>query len=131
MKKVHALSKLLLWIHLFACVVWLCLCRMQQVPFWTIHVLIWSILGIQFTWGFTVGMCVGPSRNRRSNLWWSLLTVFMPLYLVGPMLYFLVLMQGPIIALIYLFFFTVLLGSETFCGILLGAKYHAALTKND
>lgn len=131
MKKVRALSKWLLWLHLFVCVVWLCLFRFEQSPFWTLHVFIWSILAVQFTWGFTVGLSVGPSRSRRSSLWWSLLTVFMPLYLVGPVLFYVTLYQGPLIALVYLLCFTAVLGSETFCGVLLGAKYHAALTKGD
>ena len=131
MKKVRSLSKSLLWLHLFVCVVWLCLFRMQELPFWTVHVFIWSILAIQFTWGFTVGLHVGPSRASRPNLWWSLLTVFMPLYLIGPLLCFITLVQGPLIAMVYLFCFTALLGSETFCGVLLGAKYHAALAKTD
>ena len=131
MKKIRALSKSLLWLHLFVCVVWLCLFRVQQLPFWTIHVFLWSILGVQFTWGFTVGLRVGPSRTRRQSLWWSLLTIFMPLYLVGPMLCIIALWQGPLIALVYLFFFTALLGSETFCGVLLGAKHHAKLLRAD
>jgi hypothetical protein len=112
-------------------VVWLCLFRLQEMPIWTVHVFLWSILGIQFTWGFTVGLCVGPGRSSRKNLWWSLLTVFMPLYLFGPVLHFLLFIQGPLIALMYLFCFTAILGSETFCGVLLGAKYHASLIKND
>ncbi len=131
MKKVQALSKSLLWLHLFVCIVWLCLFHLESMPIWSIHVFIWSILGIQFTWGFTVGLCVGPSRAKRPSLWWSLLTVFMPLYLIGPLLCFVTLWQGPLIGLIYLFCFTVLLGSETFCGVLLGAKHHAALVKSD
>ncbi|MCW3095587.1 MAG: hypothetical protein JWL77_1205 [Chthonomonadaceae bacterium] len=131
MKKVRALSKSLLWLHLFVCVVWLCLFRLQELPFWTIHVFIWSILAIQFTWGFTVGLCVGPARAARKNLWWSLLTVFMPLFLLGPILHLVAFFQGPLIAMIYLLCFTAILGSETFCGVLLGAKYHASLIKND
>jgi hypothetical protein len=128
MKQVRALSKLLLWLHLFVCVVWLSLFHLNQMPFWTVHVFIWSILAIQFTWGFTVGLRVGPGRATRKRLWWSLLTVFMPLYLIGPLLCMIAAYQGPIIGLVYLFCFTALLGSETFCGVLLGAKYHAALT---
>jgi hypothetical protein len=131
MKKVCALSKSLLWIHLFVCVVWLCMCRLQQLPIWTLHVFIWSILGIQFTWGFTVGLRVGPGRASRPRLWWSLLTVFMPLYLVGPILFFIALSQGMVIAMVYLLCFTAILGSETFCGVLLGAKYHATLLKGN
>ena len=94
MKKVRALSKSLLWLHLFVCVVWLCLFRLRPLPFWTVHVFIWSILAIQFTWGFTVGLCVGPGRSSRKNLWWSLLTVFMPLYFVGPFLCVITFYQG-------------------------------------
>lgn len=131
MKKIRSLSKSLLWLHLFVCVVWMCLLRLQDLPIWTIHVFLWSILAIQFTWGFTVGLCVGPSRSKRQSLWWSLLTLFMPLYLVGPIVFIVALYQGPIIALVYLLCFTALLGSETFCGVLLGAKYHATLTKTD
>ncbi len=131
MKKVRSLSKSLLWLHLFVCVVWLCLMRVQETPFWAIHVFLWSILAIQFTWGFTVGLCVGPSRASRTSLWWSLLTIFMPLYVVGPILSVVTLFQGPLIAFVYLLCFTALLGSETFCGVLLGAKYHGILAKAD
>jgi len=131
MKKVNSLSKSLLWLHLFVCVVWLSLFHLQELPIWTLHVFIWSILAIQFTWGFTVGLRVGPSRSSRKNLWWSLLTIFMPLYLVGPILFIVAMMQGPLIASGYLFCFAALLGSETFCGVLLGAKYHATLLKSN
>jgi hypothetical protein len=131
MKKVRKLSKKLLLLHLFVCLVWWSLFRERELPFWTIHVVIWSILAIQFTWGFTVGLVVGPSRSARKNLWWSLLTVFMPLSLIGPLLGLIMMAQGPLIAMVYLFCFTALLGSETFCGVLLGAKYHGTLIKND
>lgn len=130
MKKVKALSKLLLWLHLFVCLVWLSLFHMQDVPSLAIHIFVWSILGIQFTWGFTVGLRVGPGRATRKKLWWSLLTVFMPLFLFGPILFVIAHIQGLLIAAIYLLFFTIMLGSETFCGVLLGAKYHAALTNS-
>lgn len=127
-KKVKRLSKALLWLHLFVCLVWLSLFHAQETPFWTIHVFLWSILGIQFTWGFTVGLRVGPARATRKKLWWSLLTIFMPLFLLGPSLFVIAHLCGMLVAAIYLFFFTAMLGSETFCGVLLGAKYHAALT---
>lgn len=131
MKKVRSLSKSLLWLHLFVCVVWLCLFRLSDLPLWTVHVFLWSILGIQFTWGFTVGLRVGPSRSSRQSLWWSLLTIFMPLYFFGPILCLMAHFQGLFIALMYLLCFTAILGSETFCGVLLGAKYHATLVKSD
>lgn len=130
MKKVNALSKLLLFLHLFVCVVWLSMFHLREFPSLVIHILIWSILGIQFTWGFTVGLRVGPGRATRSKLWWSLLTVFMPLFLLGQILYVIAFVEGLAIAAMYLLFFTAILGSETFCGVLLGAKYHAALTNS-
>jgi hypothetical protein len=118
-------ARILLWIHLFLCSVWLFLFRAQhQPPTWMLHVFLWSILGVQFTWGYTVGLLVGPGRKRRPLLWWSLLTVFMPLYVVGPICFFLAL-HNILIALGYFAVFVMILACETYCGVLLGAKTHA------
>lgn len=125
MKTVRRSSKLLLWIHLFVCLVWLYLFQATaQPPAWMIHVFIWSVLAIQFTWGFTVGLIVGPSRRRRQWLWASLLTIFMPLYFVGALLRAIFAMMGPLYALVYLTAFTAILGCETFGGVMLGARIH-------
>lgn len=115
----------LLWLHLFVCCVWLFLFRaQQQPPGWMIHVFLWSILAVQFTWGYTVGLIVGPSRNRRSQLWWSLLTIFMPLYLIGP-LCTIIAFHNVFLALGYFLIFVMILACETYCGIMLGAKHHS------
>ena len=117
-------ARLLLWAHLFVCAVWLYLFRAHhEPPDWMFHVFIWSILGVQFTWGYTVGLLVGPSRSRRSLLWWSLLTSFMPLYLVGPLCYFIAL-HSPFLACGYFAVFVTILAGETYCGVMLGAKTH-------
>ena len=53
-------SKPLLSLHLFVCLVWLYLFQStKEPPFWMWQVWIMSILAIQFTWGFTVGLIVG------------------------------------------------------------------------
>src|SRR5262245_35789893 len=110
MKNPRRWGKPLLWLHLFVCCVWLYLFRTTaRPPDWTLHVLVWSILGIQFTWGFTVGLIVGPSRKRRQSLWWSLLTVFMPLWFVGQMLRGLLEILGPILTLIYFAIFVMII----------------------
>src|SRR5262249_46513801 len=115
-----------LWLHLFVCCVWLYLFRTtSEPPEWTLHVFIWSILGIQFTWGFTVGLLVGPSRKRRQKLWWSLLTVFMPLWVIGQLLRGLLEILGPLLTAVYLAIFVIILASETYGGVLLGAKLHS------
>jgi hypothetical protein len=125
MKRVHRWSRVLLWLHLFICVVWLYLFRAtHQPPGWMLHVWIWSVLAIQFTWGFTVGLIVGPNRRRRRMLWWSLLTVFMPLYFVSFIFRFILWRMGLIPALIYLAIFVMILACETYGGVLLGAKVH-------
>ena len=125
MKKARPWIKLLLWMHLFVCLVWLCLFQMERnPPGWMLHVFVWSILAIQFTWGFTVGLMVGPSRRRRWMLWSSLLTLFMPLYFVSFLFRILVYAVGLPLALLYLAIFVMILASETFCGVLLGAKLH-------
>jgi hypothetical protein len=125
MKNARQWSKPLLWLHLFVCLIWLYLFRTSHdPPGWTIHVGVWSILAIQFTWGFTVGLIVGPGRKRRPLLWWSLMPIFMPLWVIGPILTILMMLQGPLIALIYLAIFTMILACETFCGVLLGARFH-------
>ncbi len=124
--KLRRWSKLLLWMHLFVCLVWLALFHSRQEPAeWMIHVFLWSILGIQFTWGFTVGLIVGPSRKRRSLLWWSLLTVFMPLWFFSLIVRVMFQIGGPLVALIYLAVFVILLACETFGGVLLGARIHS------
>jgi hypothetical protein len=129
MNNVRHWSKLLLWLHLFVCVVWLLLFHLvrteQDPPIWMLHIVIWSILGIQFTWGFTVGLRVGPSRKRRDLLWWSLLTIFMPIWFFSHVAVALIFLQGLLIGLIYLAFFVVILACETFGGVLLGARIHS------
>ena|SRR5579859_1073699 len=120
-------GKLLLWAHLLVCLIWLAVLRESDVmPDWYFHVIVWSILAIQFTWGFTVGLLVGPNRARRDMLWWSLLTIFLPLWPLGMWIRVMLEMSGPLIALIYALVFTVLLACETFCGVLLGVKSHSA-----
>src|SRR5882672_10615345 len=102
MKNPRGLGKLLLWVHLFVCVVWLYVLRSEgYFPEWMIHVFLWSILGVQFTWGLTVGLLVGPARKRRSLLWWSLLLVFMPLFPIGHLIFGIAISRYPLLALIY------------------------------
>ena len=69
---------------------------------WMIHVLVWSILVIQFTWGLTVGMMVGPGRSPRPWLWLSLLTLSLPVYFVGGLVRIIFHFMGPLYALAYL-----------------------------
>ncbi len=125
MKKPLRWAKTLLWLHLLVCVVWLSLFRGQSEPKeWMLHVFLWSILGVQFTWGFTIGLIVGPKKGNRKRLWWSLLTVFMPLFLIGH-LCFAIAMHSLFLAAAYGAVFTMILACETYCGILLGAKLHS------
>jgi hypothetical protein len=118
-------AKTLLWIHLFVCLCWLALFTMDTAPDWMGHIFIWSILAVQFTWGLTVGLIVGPDRSRRCWLWWSLLTVFMPLWPISLTCVFISAFVGPLIGLIYLLTFVLILACETFCGVLLGVKWHS------
>ncbi len=125
-------TKTLLWIHLLVCCVWFYLMQEYARPqVWMIHVLIWSILVIQFTWGLTVGLMVGPSRKRRPLLWFSLLTLSMPIYFVGSLLRIIFQEMGVGYALAYLAVFSAILASETFAGVMLGAKLHANAKDED
>jgi hypothetical protein len=118
-------GKRLLWLHLFVMVVWLCVLRATRMPpEWMLHVVVWSVLIVQFTWGFTVGLAVGPGRRRRAHLWWSLLTVLIPLYVVSFVFRVLVAALGLPMALVYLAVFVTMLACETYCGVLLGARMH-------
>ena len=118
-------ARLLLWIHLFVCAVWFYLLRARhEPPGWMLHVILWSILGVQFTWGYTVGLMVGPGRKRRPLLWWSLLTIFMPMCLVGPLCY-IISFHNLFLAFGYFAVFVMILACETYCGVLLGARAHA------
>ena len=124
-KNARRRGRLLLLVHLFVCAVWLYLFRAQhEPPGWMLHVVLWSILGIQFTWGYTVGLLVGPSRKRRPLLWWSLLTIFMPLFFVGHLCSFIA-FHNLLVACGYFAVFVMILACETYCGVLLGAKGHA------
>ena len=125
MKRLKLLSKLLLSFHLFVCLVWLYVLRTQhEHASWASHVILLSILAIQFTWSFTVGLTVGPEKSKRSNLWWSLLTLFMPLCFFGPLSMAIFFYVHPILGLLYLSTFVMILSCETYCGVLLGAKIH-------
>lgn len=125
MKNARRFIKPLLWFHLFVCFVWLCLFHMDESHEWMFHVAILSILAIQFTWGLTVGLIVGPSRARRSLLWWSLLTIFLPLWPISGIVLFVSAFEGPLIGLLYLLAFGIILGCETFSGVLLGVKLYS------
>lgn len=116
-------GKMLLWVHLFVMVVWLCVFHSarhdNEIPFWMIEIFIISILAIQFTWGFTVGLLVGPSRKRRPLLWWSLLPIFMPVYFIRGLMF------PHLFALALLAVFIMILACETYGGVLMGAKLHS------
>jgi hypothetical protein len=126
-------GKVLLWVHLFIVCIWLLFFRMaatdpgdgEGMPMWIAHIFILSILAIQFTWGFTVGLNVGPSRKKRDNLWWSLLTIFLPIWFYNFVVKIMALLGAPLWALVYGAVFIVILGCETYCGVLLGVKAHA------
>ena len=125
MKNPRLWQKPLLLLHLFVLLVWLYAQRAQPIENWVLHVLFLSVLAIQFTWGFTVGLIVGPGRKRRPLLWWSLLTVFMPLWIYGAIVHILFWTDGPLVALLYLAALVAIVASETYCGVLLGAKTHS------
>ena len=129
MKRARRLAKPLLWMHLIICLVLLYAIRTYDTPEWMAHVWIWAVLAIQFTWGLTVGLIVGPSRKRRKLLWWSLLLVFIPLLLMLSIVMAALLFAGPLIAMLYLLAFLIILGSETLCGVILGAKLHSQDTE--
>ena len=125
MKRPVRLGRTLLWVHLLVCLVWLSLFRGESEPKeWMLHVILWSILGVQFTWGLTVGLLVGPSRSNRGKLWWSLLTIFMPLFPIGH-LCFAIATHNLFLGLAYGTIFAMILASETYAGIMLGAKLHS------
>ena len=126
MPRIRRCSRLFLWIHLFVCTVWLYLFQTSsEPPHWMIHIFLWSILGVQFTWGLTVGLMVGPNRRCRRSLWWSLLLIFMPMYFFGAILKGIYLYLGAFWAAGYLAVFTALLACETYCGVMLGAWLHS------
>ena len=120
-------GRLLLWVHLFVCMVWFYVYRAEgDKPGWMMHVFFWSVLGVQFTWGYTVGLLVGPGRRNRGKLWWSLLLVFMPLYPLSFLFrVFLHFFSLPI-AMTYILLVVATLACQTFGGVLLGVRAHGA-----
>ncbi len=127
MKNTRLYVKPLLYLHLFVCLVWLMAFRGMIGPGsnWAGHVIVWSIMAIQFTWGLTVGLIVGPDRSRRKSLWWSMLTVFMPLWPISITCMLVCAYVGPLIGMVYLLGFVLILACETFCGVLTGVKLHS------
>ena len=126
MKSLKYWTKRLLLIHLFVCCIWFYLMQEYAKPqMWMIHVLVWSVLVVQFTWGLTVGMMVGPGRARRAWLWLSLLTLTLPVYFVGGLVRIIFHFMGPLYALAYLGVLSAILACETFAGVMLGVKIHA------
>lgn len=122
-------AKPLLWFHLFVCIVWLLMFHMQSdLPVWMGHIILLSILLIQFTWGFTVGLIVGPSRKRRGLLWWSLLLLCIPLSVYRILIYFLLMSLSLPLALLYIGAIVAMLACETYGGVLLGVKVHSGET---
>ena len=93
------------------------------LPTWMAYLAIWTVIGIQFTWGFTIGLMVGPARATRAQLWLSAITAVLPLYFVGIYCLLLLVYGEMHIAFVLLMFFTmaVIFACETFCGVLLGA----------
>src|SRR5207248_557695 len=102
----------------------------NEAPEWMLHVIVLSLIGIQFTWGVTVGLMIGPSRRRRALLWFSLLPIFLPCYVVGWILRALVQGEGLLVTLLYLFIFSAILACETFGGVMIGAKLHSESEKD-
>ena len=130
MKNPRLWGKPLLILHLLLCCLWLYLFETEQEPpDWTLLLALWSILGIQFTWGFTVGLIVGPSRAKRANLWWSLLLSFLPLYFFYHLSVAIGDSLNPFWGGMYFLTLLMIVLSETFAGVLLGAKAHIAVSK--
>jgi hypothetical protein len=125
MSNPKCLVRPLLWFHLFICFTWLYVFRAGDPHFWAITLFLWSIFAIQFTWGFTVGLAVGPARKSRSKLWWSLVTLLLPLSLMAQPLLTLLLVS-PLLFVAYLSAIVIILASETYAGVLLGAKMRSA-----
>ncbi len=124
MKNAKGLVKPLLWFHLFICVIWLYVFHSYEPRMVPVMLFLWSIVVIQFTWGFTVGLAVGPTRKNRSKLWWSLLTIFMPLFFFSAPI-FAFFAFNLFAGLLYLSAIVIILASETYAGVLLGAKMHS------
>jgi hypothetical protein len=139
MNTVRLVGKALLALHLFVCCVWLvffsCIFHgrpdPETLPEWMFHVLFWSALGVQFTWGFSVGFLVGPTRQRRDMLWWSLLTIPYPFWWASQFVKAMYYDSGIIVAALYMALFAAILASETYGGVLLGAKLNSEVTKAD
>jgi len=122
-------GKLLLWVHLFVLCVWLygfhTIITGGVLREWVGHLVIGGVIGVQFTWGYTVGLLVGPNRRKRHKLWWSLITLTLPMSLVGNLLRAMFDNIGLWQTAYYLMLFTAVLACETYGGVLLGAKAHA------
>jgi len=111
--------------HLLLVALWVELFRTGgNVPEWMIYLFWWSVFGIQFTWGFTVGLMVGPARAVRAHLWWSALTAVLPGYLLTIYALFALtyLQMNPIWVLLMYGTMLWILACETFCGVLAGAS---------
>ena len=124
-RKSHRWIRPLLCFHLFVLVAILALFRTSGRAEWTIHAWVLAVLAVQFTWSFTVGLIVGPSRARRRQLRWSAASLFIPLWPMKLAVWMLLWSAGPLVAALYAAAFAIVLGSETIAGLLLGVKMHS------
>ena len=120
----------LLWVHLGFCLIWLAVMAQINLPQWSGHVWLLSILAVQFTWSYTAGILIGPRRKRRPLLWSCLLLAPMPLWFTWMLTRVFSMVFGPAVAAMYLAVMLLVLGAETWSGLMLGLKHHAMLDQS-
>ncbi len=131
MSKATLYTKLLLGLHLVLCCIWLIIFRYGfskgAILPWMVHGILWSVLGVQFTWGFTVGMMIGPSRTRRPLLWSSLLLIFYPIYFLRGIVQAAIFIQGWPVGVVYALLIALALAAQTWSGVQRGIVWRYRL----
>lgn len=99
--------------------------RVLPTTHWTGSFVAFGLPTIQFTWSYTVGFIVGPSRRLRHLYGVTLLSSLFPLYFLGVMCWITYHFLGLYIAALLLMVCLVGLGMETYAGILFGNEAHS------
>jgi hypothetical protein len=91
---------------------------------WSGCLLAFGLPTVQFTWGVTVGLILGPQRNRRRWYWMSLVFIPAPLsfvYIVTMLAYHFISLY---LALVCLVVGLGIIISETVAGVIVGIDAH-------
>ena len=91
---------------------------------WLGSLLAFALPTVQYTWSYTVGLILGPSRRYRRWFWTTLLLIFIPLSFARILCWLAYHFLGLPVAMVCGVVLLVVLLAETYSGILYGVQAH-------